>query len=272
MSAELEKRDEALAALQAQQEEEFKGDTFQTPILKLCQPLTREVQEEEAEAGDFLNTVTGESLGSEIDFIISFYQKGRSARDNKTGNYYVAFGNTIPASWEELVGEEWVGTPFVEHDDAEERFKERVNNKEIEWGRGPLISTTYNYTGFVVVPAIEGSDEEDELQPVRLTLQRSNKKAADKINTIRRAVLRGRPLWDKVFELSTARKTFSGGTSYVLNVKAGRNTTAEERDEAGNLAIALTAGRVITNEDTAGGEDGGKAPVPEPDAAGGLDV
>jgi hypothetical protein len=103
-------------------------------------------------------------------------------------------------------------------------------------------------------------------------LQRSNKKAADKINTIRRAVLRGRPLWDKVFQLSTQRKSFPGGTSYVLNVKAGRNTTPEERDAAGDLAIALTAGRVVVNDDSAAGPEGGTAPVAEPDAKGGLAV
>jgi hypothetical protein len=268
---ELEARQEAIAALQAKQEAEFEGDSFTTPILKLCQPLTKEVQEDEAEAGEFLNTATGETLGDSVNFIIAYYQKGRSARDKKSGDYYIAFGDTIPASWEPLVGDEWVGTLFTEYPDAEEQYRERVNRKEIEWEKGPLVSTTYNYTGYVIVPGIE-DDDPDELQPVRLSLQRSNKKAADKINTIRRSVLRGKALWDIVFEFSTARKTFTGGTSYVLNAKAGRKTTDEEKYAAAELAIALDAGRVSTTGEPGDGS-GGDAPAAEaPDAKGGLAV
>lgn len=265
----LEARQEAVAALQAKQEAEFEGDSFTTPILKLCQPLTKEVQEDEAEAGEFLNTASGETLGDSVNFIIAYYQKGRSARDSKTGQYYIAFGDTIPASWEDLVGDEWVGTLFTEFPDAEEQYRERVNRKEIEWGKGPLVSTTYNYTGYVIVPGIE-EDDPDDLQPVRLSVQRSNKKAADKINTIRRSVLRGKALWDIVFEFSTARKSFSGGTSYVLNAKAGRQTTDEEKLAAVELAIALDGGRVATSGEP--GDDSGAAPVAAPEAAGGLEV
>jgi len=264
----LTSRDEALAALQAKQDEEFAGDSFTTPILKLCQPLTKEVQEGEAEAGEFLNTATSETLGTEVQFIIAYYQKGRSARDKETSDYFIAFGDTIPESWEPLVGEEWVGTLFTEHPDAEEQYKARVNRKEIEWGKGPLISTTYNYTGYVIVPGLEGEDE-DELQPVRLSLQRSNKKAADKINTLRRAVLRGKPLWDIVFEFSTQRKQFGNNQSYVLNAKAGRKTTPDEKGAAADLAIALDAGRVSTTGDDIAGADG-SAPTEAPDAQGGL--
>lgn len=268
-SSELATQDEAVLDLLKQQEQEFEGDTFQTPILKLCQPLTREVQDDEAEAGEFLNTLTGEALGDSIEFIIAYYQKGRSARDKDSGDYYIAFGDTIPDSWEPLVGEEWVGTLFTEYPDAEEQYKVRVNNKEIEWGRGPLVSTTYNYTGYVIVPAVEGSEDENELQPVRLTLQRSNKKAAEKINSIRRAVLRNRPLWDKVFDFSTSRKAFKGGTSYILNAKVGRDTTAEERQEAVQLAVALNDGRVAVNE--SGNEDAPPAPT-APAADGALEL
>jgi hypothetical protein len=267
-STELTQRDQELAALQAQQEEEFAGDTFQTPILKLCQPLTREVQEDQAEAGDFLNTLSGETLGTQIDFIVSYYEKGRSAADRKNNRYYIAFSDAIPDSWSDLVGEEFVGTPFAEYPDAEEEYKRRVNSGEIEWEKGPLISTTYNYTGYVIVPPPVGDEDgEAELQPVRLSLQRSNKKAADKINTIRRAILRGKPLWDKVLELSTARKTFNSGTAYVLNVKAGRDTTAEEREAAGDLALAVIGGRTVANEDA----EAPAAAAPAP-ASSGLDI
>jgi hypothetical protein len=257
-----------LAALQAQQEQEFDTDLFQTPILKIGQPLTREVQAEQAEPGEFINTLTGEGIGNAIGFIVAFYQKGRFAADRDTGRAYVAFGDTIPAAWEPLVGESFVGTPFDEYDDAEERYKARVNNKEIEWGKGPLVSTTHNFTGLAIVSAVEGSDEPDELQPVRLSLQRTNMPAVRKLLTLKKASLRNRPFWEKVFDLGTERKQFNQGSAHLLTVKLGRDTTADERAAAVELAQAVAAGRVSDNQASEAAAD---KPV-EPDAKGGLAV
>lgn len=254
-------------ALLAAQEDEYEGISFQTPILKVCQALTREVQDEKAEAGDFLNTLTSESLGSSIEFIVAYFSRGRSASDPKTNRYYVTDDfDVIPERWADLVGEEFVGTPFAEYDEAEERYKERVNNKEIPWAKGPLISTTYNYTGFVIVDPIEGDDAEPELQPVKLSLQRSNKAASDKILTLKRSVLRGKPFWAVVFELTTRRREFDRGTSYVVDAKLGRATDAIEQAQATELALALGGGRVVANDEEA---EKGAAPV-EPDAKGGA--
>lgn len=257
---------EELALIQ-QQEAEFDDTPLQTPILKIGQALTREVQEGEAEEGEFINTLTGESLGESVQFIIAYYNRGRFAADKKTRRAYVAFSEEIPESWADLVGEEFVGTPFSEYPDAEEQFKARVNAKEIEWGNGPLISTTHNYTGFVIVPGEEGSDEPDELQPVRLSLQRTNMPAVRKLNTLKRAMLRNKPFWDVVFELSSAKKAFAAGPAYLLNVKPGRKTSADEREEAKNLALAVAAGNVTSNEDAEV-----EAPAEAPENKGGLSV
>jgi hypothetical protein len=257
-----------LEALQRQQEEEFGDDLFQTPILKIGQPLTREVAAGEAESGEFINTLTGEGIGNKAEFIVSYYQRGRFAANRDTNRAYVAFDSVIPPAWSELVGDEYVGTPFDEYPDAEETYKERVNKKEIEWGKGPLVSTTHNFTGLVVVSGVEGSDEPDELQPVRLSLQRTNMPGVRKILTLRRATLRNRPFWEKVFELSTYPKEFNKGTAHLLGVKIGRETTPEERQEAAALAQAVAAGRVSSNE---GDESSVDAPA-EPDAKGGLAV
>lgn len=256
-----------VAALIASQEDEFEGISFQTPILKVCQALTREVQDDKAEAGDFLNTLTSESLGDRIEFIVSYFSRGRSASDPKTSRYYVTDDfDVIPERWADLVGEDYVGTPFAEYDEAEERYKERVNAKEIPWGKGPLISTTYNYTGFVIVHPLEGEEGEPDLQPVKLSLQRSNKAASDKILTLKRSVLRGKPFWANVFELSTRRRDFDRGTSYVVDAKLGRPTDAGEQAQATELALALGGGRVIDNAEQA---EQAAAPV-EPDAKGGA--
>jgi hypothetical protein len=115
---------------------------------------------------------------------------------------------------------------------------------------------------------VEGSDEPDELQPVRLSLQRTNMPAVRKILTLKKASLRNRPFWEKVFDLSTYKKEFNQGDAHLLAVKLGRDTTAEEREQAVELAQAVAAGRVSDN--AASAAEGDK-PV-EPDAEGGLAV
>lgn len=259
--------DAALEALAAQQEEEFGDDLFQTPILKVGQATTREVRAEEAEQGEFINTLTGAGIGDKIGFIISWYQRGRFAA-NDDGRAFVSFDQNIPPAWADLVGDEFVDTPFTEYPDAEETYKIRVNKKEIEWGKGPLVSTTHNFTGLAIVSGVEGSDEPDELQPVRLSLKRTDMPAVRKILTLKKASLRNRNFWEKVFDLSTYKKEFTKGDSYLVSVKLGRDTTADERQQAVELAQAVSAGRVSDNAEAAAEGD---KPV-EPDAKGGLDV
>jgi hypothetical protein len=255
--------EEEYKALMGQQEDEFDSDSLQTPILKIGQPLTREVQQEQAEPGEFINTLTGEGIGKEIDFVVAYYQKGRFAADRDTNKAYVAFGDTIPDAWEPLVGAHAVGTRFDEHPDAEEQFKAAVKNKEREWGNGPLISTTHNYTGLALVEV----DGETEMQPVRLSLQRTNMPAVRKINSLKRMSLRNRPFWDKVFSLSTERKAFAKGTAFLLVPKLTRDTSEQERLAAVELAQAVAQGRVTDNQ---AGESADRPA--EPDAKGGLGV
>lgn len=246
-----------IQALLDQQEQEFVGDTYQTPILKVCQSLTTEVKSGDAEEGEFLNTLTGDSLGNEVDLIIAYYRKGRTARDRVTSQYFVGPFDTIPAHWADLhiddrttIGDAgFVGTPFSEFPEAEEQFKKRVNAKEHAWGKGPIVSTSYNYIGLVIVPALaDDPDDEDRLEPVQLTLQRSNKSAADKIGTIKRAQLRQKPFWENVFHLSTTERNFKGGDSYVVQAKLGRPTTGTEREQAMALAMAAQGGRTVAND------------------------
>lgn len=258
---------EEIALLQRQQEDEFEaGDgLFTTPILKIAQPLTREVQADEAEVGEFINTLTGEGIGDAVEFVVAYYQRGRFGADRKTGRAYVAFSADIPSAWGDLVGDEFVGTPFTEYPDAEERYKARVNNKEIEWGSGPLVSTTHNFTGLAIVPGLEG-DDEDDLQPVRMSLQRTNMPSVRKIMSLKKGMMRNRPFWDKTFQFGTEKKAFDRGAAYLLTVKLGRETTAEEKALAVELAQAVTAGRVSDNQ----GSNVEKTEAP--DAKGGLDV
>jgi hypothetical protein len=256
-------------ALLQQQEGEFVGsDLLQTPILKIGQGLTREVQAGDADAGEFIDTVRGEGLGDKIGFIVAYYQQGRFAADRETGRAYVAFGETIPETWEPFVGAEFVGTRFDEYPDAEEQYKARVNRKEIEWGKGPKVSTTHNFTGYSITDSLDEDDPEPVLSPARLSLQRTNVPAVRKWMTLRRSALRNRPFWEVVFDLSTEKNSYAKGQAFNLVVKIGRKTTDEEKMLAVELAQAVAAGRVVDNQEA---DATGDAKV-EPETGGGLAI
>lgn len=231
---ELEQLQAVELELAEEQAAEFDQADLIVPILKLGQPLTDEVTSGDAQAGEFINALTREPLGTEIEFIVAKYEKGRFYVDDD-GRAFVASGATIPESWADAVGPQFVGTPFSEYPDAEEKYRERVNAKEIDWGSGPQISTTYNFTGYVA-----GNDV-----PVRLSLMRTAVPAARKWQTLLR-VNRGRPTWDQVFQVtSDAKENKRGkGTFYVPVVKAGRKTKPEERQLAVELALALRSQNV----------------------------
>lgn len=274
-STEVAERQAALDALRAQQEAEFADEPFQVPILKIGEALTKEVQDDDnpAQAGDFINSLTGASLGREIEFISAYYQPGRFAADRATNKAYVAFGDLIPEAWEPLVGESFVGTRFDEYPDAEEIYRARANdpNDPLEWGKGPLVSTTHNYTGLAVVPERDDLDQiiPDlfELQPVRLSLKRTNVSAHRTIAQLRKMSLRPpKEFWSRVFVLKTERKQFTSGASHLVIPTLGRATNAREQEAAVELAMAVAAGRVTDNQADDSGND---RPV-EPEAKGGL--
>lgn len=274
---EIAERQAALDALRAQQEAEFADGDFQVPILKIGEALTKEVQDENspAQAGEFINTLTGASLGRQIEFICAYYQPGRFAVDRKTNRAFVAFGELIPDAWADFVGESFVGTRFDEHPDADETYKERVRRGEIEWGKGPPISMTHNYTGLALVPERDELDQVIEgvfeLQPVRLSLKRTNVPAHRKINSLRKMSLSGtKQFWDRVFIFKTEKKTFTSGTSHLLVPTLGRVTNAEEREAAQELALAVAAGRVSDNQAQEGGNE--RVRSEDLDTKGGLKV
>jgi hypothetical protein len=177
----------------------------------------------------------------------------------------------IPEAWADAVGEEFVGTRFDEHPDSEEQFRRRVNAGEHEWGKGPLITTTYNYTGLVLPSAVEGEgeSEEPEILPVRLTFKRTTKDAHQKIMSLKRATnLRNKDFWAVVFHMETESKSYGRNDAFIVKVKKGRPTTPEEQEQAIQLALAVAGGRVSANESD---DDSGSAPR-DTDAKGGLAV
>jgi hypothetical protein len=247
-STELAVQQEAVDALMRQQAAEFEGeDVTRVPILKVAQPLSNEVGEGNAEVGEFINTVTGEGIGERVGFIPAYYQKGRSHTANKGKSdekYIVAFEETIPESWGEYLGEQFVGTPFSEHPDAEEQYKRRVNAGEIEWGSGPPINTTHNWTGLVIVSAPEDSDEEDDVMPFRISFQRTGVASHRTIRDLLKMKARNKPMWTYVLDLSTYVKSFGKGRTALVAVKVDRKATDLEQAEAFELAQNVAAGRI----------------------------
>lgn len=258
-------------ALLAAQNAEYDAlpTSLQVPILKVAQPLTREVKSGDAEPGDFVSTLTGESMGTSVDFIVAYFQAGRSVSDRDHGYKNVIGSDVIPDTdyWKNVLGSEFVGTRFDEHPDAEEQYRIRVNDGDIKWGKGPIISTTYNYTGLVIPSQIEGDDVEPDPMVSRITFVRTTKSAHDKLKNLKDAMFRNYPFWEYVFALSTATKTFGSNDSFIVNVKKGRKTTSDEKAMALELALAVAAGRTSDNSDKVGADT-----KVEPDAAGGLTV
>lgn len=254
--------DAALASIAAQQAAEYGEETLSTPILKVGQPLTKEVVDEDAEAGEFINTLSNEAVGDKVELIIAYYNRGRFASDRETERAFVAFTPDIPENWEDLVGKDFVGTPFDEYPEAEEIYKDRVNKKEIDWGHGPLVSTTHNYTAFLLV---ENEAGETEYQPVRLSLKRTDVPAARKINTLHRAAVGGKAPWDVVLSLSTELKQFGKNRAFIINpsdIKIVRKTTPDEKAKGAELALAVAGGRTVSE----GAEDAIADTATEPKA------
>lgn len=243
------------------------GIRYTTPLLKIGQPLTKEVQDESAEAGEFITTATGEGVGTVVEFIVAYFQKGRFASDDDNRSYAANGTDTIPEHWSDFVGEEFVGTSFSEHPDAEEQYKKRVNAKEIPWGSGPPIKTTYVFTGIALVE--DPDTQEVVLEPVRLSLKSSDIPAANKWLTLIKSKLRNKPWWGKTFILSTTKNEYKKGAAFNIGVKLGRDTTAEERELAQSISQAVVDGRVADNAES---ESAGDKPAEPKAREGALEV
>jgi hypothetical protein len=223
---------------------EIDTDRLVLPALKLTQSLTAEVQDGDVDAGVFINSLTGENFGDEVEVVISSIFTGRFYSDRETGQSYVAQGDTVPDNWPD----EYAGQQFADLPDAEEQFRAAVQAKEKDWGKGPPISNTHNFVGRVV------SDGEPGL-PVRISLMRSGTKAADKLKTL---IWAARAPWDRTFTLKAVKKVSNDRPYFAMEVSQGAVTPADYRQAAVTLAgefkTAADAGGIELEGDEAPGE------------------
>ena len=239
------------AALVAANQADVNPNEFIVPILKLAQPLTDEVTNGEAKPGEYVLGLTGETFAGPFEFIVAGKGKGRF-RPGRDGQRTLVAYDTNLVPWKD---DPFFGQPFSEHPDAEEQYSARVDKGEIEWGSGPPIQTTFNYTGYII-----GSEV-----PVRISLRRTSAPAAKKWNTLLDAVLRGR-YWDKVFAVSSEQQKNAKGAYYTAKIELGRQANAAEKQQAIGLATALRNQQVTTVGET---DD---ALTKAPDDNGGIDM
>lgn len=227
------------------------------PALKLTQSLTGEVQEGNAEPGEFINSLTGENYGSEVELVVAALFDGRFYSSD--GSNYAAQGDVAPDNWPE----EYAGKPFADIPDAEEQWKAATNANEHPWGKGPPISTTHNFVGLVV-----GSES---TLPVRLSLMRAANPSAFKLQTL---IYAARAPWDRTFILKAKREVNASNQAYFIpDVSQGGVTDPELRQAAVNLAQEFATAKAAGEVELAGDEatGGGKA-KPAAKKAAGLSV
>lgn len=251
---ELSEQDEA--ALASKIRGKVDKSSLKLPLVKLAQALTNEVVDGRARSGDFINSVTTESYGSEFQFIIADTFLGRFARIDGKG--YNAQGPVAPDNWPP----KYAGRAFAEIEDAEENFKAAVNSGEREFGNGPPISTTHNYVGLIVGEDFDERAAENRLLPVRLSLMRKNAKAAQTIDYL---LLTWPAPWARRIKVSSfLDKNAAGDQFYVAQVSEGEAATTLQRSAAVNLASAAQSAKI----ELQGDDDGEEKPTPPPETDG----
>lgn len=235
--------------------EQLANEPIKVPILAVVQGTTNNPPPD-AEPGDFFNVVTGDIYGRSIEFLVSLYYRGRFyAIDTPDGRKSWSAGTdvTAPDFWPE----EYAGRVFAEIPEAEETFAQLANSKEIEWGSGPPIQTTFNFTGLVVKPQLEGVPP----FPVRVSLKSKSAKAGKKLIAALKPL---RTFWDRTVYLSTERVQGKKGPYFIVNFdgfgeppEPGFRGAAIELDQAANQ-VGVTA---VGDEPDEDGSSGGSRPA-----------
>jgi hypothetical protein len=204
--------------------------TLKVPLVKLAQALTGEVVAKRATAGEYINAVTGASYGPEFEFILADTGLGAFARIDGEG--YTAQGVVVPDNWPA----QYAGQVFAEIEDFEPNFRAAVNAGKREWGKGPPISQTHNYLGYVITEDFDELAGANRLLPVRVSLMRKNARAAETINTL---LVTWPTPWAYVLKFGVTLDTEGEGPYYVATVTEGEPASTPAKTAAVNLANQL---------------------------------
>lgn len=251
MSTELTTQSQEEQELIAQMQNEQDTDDMVTPRLAIAQGLTSEVSNGTARSGEFVDKLAGVGIGTPIEVVVSAFRKGRFLSIQGENRVYRSrdFRGIVPSDWPIA---DAGNVSFLDHPEADETYRARVNSEEIEFGSGPKISTTWDFVLHVV-------DEDHEfLMPFELSLMRAQVPSARKLKQLLdRQGSKG--YWGRTFVLGTYLKEFrNGNKAYIMTVEPGRVTTEDEKAAAVRLALAARSNQV----DVRGDEDVDAKPAP----------
>lgn len=192
------------------------------------QALSKFVQDEKANAGDWCDSLTGEVIAKRDEplqlIIFSSFRKLLINIWNAKSNRF---------EWvrsEDLTPENAV-LPF-EEDTPEGRIRRQIQ---------------YNY--FVLL-----ADKVNEL-PYVISFQSTKVKAAKKLNTMFAKLARlQKPSASFVFELSSIKETGDKGSWYGVEITQGRAATTEQLDTAYDWYQKIKASNVVITDETSDGE------------------
>lgn len=189
------------------------------PRVKVAQQMSLEVADKKAEAGDFFNTLTGESYGPtlRVQPILPFMQRVLLVRDERRKAIEDALGAELSEgdglkcrSFDMIQGQ---GEPGIE---CEECPLARWDGNT-----PPLCTETYN---------VAASNEIGEL--IIVSFAKSSAKTGRRFFSALR--LRPGAPWSSFFELATSQQRNDKGVFYVPDF-----TISKERPDTGQLAQAL---------------------------------
>jgi len=162
------------------------------PRIKLLQAMSDEVSNSNASPGDWLNTLSGQSYGTQFEFIPISVWKSRTYFAEKRDD------SPICRSADSFMSV-----------DGYCCMTECPHDRAWDWKGGvpPLCTLGYNY---LVIPLIDPF-------PAIVTLMKSSFKTGKALNTLLMATCC--PAWFWVYEFYSVRQSNSKGTFYVAAVK-----------------------------------------------------
>lgn len=202
------------------------------PRIKLTQALSGEVSNGNASPGEWLNTLSGQSYGTQFEFIPISVWKSRT--------YFAENRDDSP------ICRSADGSTSI---DGYRCKTECPHNNAWEWkdGMPPLCTQAYNY---LVLPL-------NDQFPAIVTCMKSSYKAGKALNTL---MISARcPAWFWVYEFYSIRESNQKGTYYVAAVRKkladGKPvpTDEERRETAETFYHMMKSGRIDTEEENAEG-------------------
>jgi hypothetical protein len=204
------------------------------PRIKLAQAMSDEVSNGNAAPGEWLNTLSGQSYGTQFEFVpISVWKSRTYFAENRDDSPICRSADAFTSI------------------DGHKCLIECPHNKAWEWVNGtpPRCTMGYNY---LVMPIVDTF-------PAITTLMKTSFKAGKALNTL--LIAARCPAWHWVYEFYSVKESNPRGTYYVAAVRKkiedGKPVPTDEatRETAEAFYQMMKAGRIDTEEKNEGFSD-----------------